>query len=63
MVFKAILQKESPKESLPKVSSEAALRTCSSKHMFLEISRYSQENICVGVIFNNVAGFMACNFI
>ena len=49
MVLKATLQKESPKQSLPKVSSEAAVRRCSSKLVLLEISQYSQENICVGV--------------
>ena len=30
MVLKATLQKESPKQSLPKVSIEAAVRRCSS---------------------------------
>ena len=31
MVLKAAVQKESPKQSLPKVTSEAAVRRCSSK--------------------------------
>ena len=31
MFLKAILQKESPNQSLPKVSSEVGLRRCSSK--------------------------------
>ena len=31
MVLKATLQEESPEQSLPKVSSEAAVRRCSSK--------------------------------
>ena len=31
MVLKATLQKESPKQSLSKVSSEAAAHRCSSK--------------------------------
>ena len=31
MVLKATLQKESSKQSLPKVTSEAAIRRCSSK--------------------------------
>ena len=30
MVLKATLQKESPKQSLPKVTSEGAVPTCSS---------------------------------
>ena len=51
MVLKAVVQKESPKQSLPKVTSEAAVCRCSSKEMFLEISQYSQENICVEVPF------------
>ena len=51
MVLKATLQKESPTQSLPKVTSEAAERRCSSKEVFLEISQYSQENICVGASF------------
>ena len=38
MVLKVILQKESPKQSQPKVSSEAAVRRCSSKQVFSEIS-------------------------
>ena len=44
MVQKATLQKESPKQSLPKVSSEDVHR-CSSKEVFLETPQYSQENI------------------
>ena len=31
MVLKATAQKESPKQSIPKVTSEAAVRRCSSK--------------------------------
>ena len=31
MVLKATVQKESPKQTLPKVNSEAAVRGCSSK--------------------------------
>ena len=49
MVLKAAVQKESPKQSLAKVTSEAAVHRCSSKWMLLEISQYSQENICVEV--------------
>ena len=32
------LQKESPKQSLSKVSSEAAVHICSSEQVFIEIS-------------------------
>ena len=50
MVLKAPLQKESPNQSLPKVSSEAGVRRCSSKmFFFLQTSQYLPENICVGV--------------
>ena len=31
--------------------SEAVVRRCSSKYVFLKISQDSQENICVGVSF------------
>ena len=32
-------------------STEAAVRRCSSKQVFLKISQYSQENTCVGISF------------
>ena len=31
--------------------------------MFFRISQISQENTCVGVLFGNVAGLKACNFV
>ena len=37
MTLKAILQKGRSKEALPKVSSEAAIRRCSSKHLCLSL--------------------------
>ena len=58
MVLKATLQKESPKLSLPQVTSEAAVRKCSSKWVFLEISQYSQENICVVVFLIKVQALL-----
>ena len=33
------------------ISSEAAVRRCSSKEIFLKTLQYSQENVCVGVSF------------
>ena len=33
------------------------------KKLFLKISQYLQENICVKVSFNQVAGLQACIFI
>ena len=42
--------------------SEAVARWCSVKKVFLEISQNLQENTCVRVFFNKVAG-LACNFI
>ena len=53
MVLKATLQKEISKESLPKVTSERAVR-CSSNMVFLETSQYSQKNICAGVTFQGI---------
>ena len=35
---------------------EPVLRRCSSKMMFLKLLQYSQENACVRVFFNKVAG-------
>ena len=37
MLLKATVQKETPKQSLPKVTSEAAVRRCSSNQVLLEI--------------------------
>ena len=37
-------------------SSEEVSWRCSVKKVFLKISQYSQENTCVGVSFNKVAG-------
>ena len=56
MVLKAIFHKESPKQSLPQVTSEATVRSCSSKQLFLEISQYSLENNCVESQLNENAG-------
>ena len=41
--------------------TEAAVWKCSVKKVFQEISQNSQENTCVRVFFNKVAG--TCNFI
>ena len=53
--------------SQKKVSSfaatEAAVRKCSSKLVFLKTLQYSLESTCVGVSFNKVAGLNACNFL
>ena len=51
MVLKVTVQKESPIQLLPKITSEAAVHRCSSKQVFLEILLYSQEKICDGVSF------------
>ena len=47
MVLKAAVQKESPKQSLPKVTSEAAIRRCSSKQVFFEIFRNTHRKTFV----------------
>ena len=45
------------------ILTEAVVRRCSVKKMFLKISQNSQENTCAWVsFFNKVAG-LACNFI
>ena len=49
------VQKESPKQSLFKVTSQAAVRRCSSKKVFLKISQYSQETSVLVSLFNEVA--------
>ena len=41
---------------------EAVVQRCSVKKLFLEISQNLQENTCVRVFFNKVAG-LVCNFI
>ena len=33
---------------------KAVIRRCSSKKVFLKISQISQQNVCVGVFFNQV---------
>ena len=53
MVFKETLQKESLKQSLPKVSSEAAVRRGSSKLVFPNIHR---KTSALESLFNKVAG-------
>ena len=45
IIIKATLQKESSKQSLPKVSSEAAICRCSSKQMFLTVS-FAGKHFC-----------------
>ena len=37
-------------------ATEAAVRRCSLKLVFLKVSQCSQENTCVGIFFNKVAG-------
>ena len=36
--------------------TEAGIHSCFSRKLFLKILQYSQENSCVGVSFNKVAG-------
>ena len=48
--------------SYKKLPSEAAVRICSSKKLFLKISQYLQKNTCVEVSFNKVAGLKTCSF-
>ena len=41
----------------------AVVRTCSSKEVFLKISKISKENSCVEIFLNKVTGLQSCNFI
>ena len=50
MVFKATFQKESPKQSLPKVSSAAAVHRCSSKQVLLKFSNIHRKTSGVTLI-------------
>ena len=59
MVLKATVQKKSPKQLLPKVTSEAAVCRCSSKYVFLEISQYRQKTSVLESLFSKVAGLTA----
>ena len=56
MVLKVTMHKESPKQSFPKVTSEAAVRRCSSKCSYRKTSLSES-------LFNKVAGLTASNFI
>ena len=64
MVVNATAQKWSPKQSIPKISSEAAVHRCSSKLVFLKIFRNTHKKTPVlGSLFNKLASLQACNFI
>ena len=56
MFLKATLQKESPNQSLPKVSSEAAVRKCSSKLFFRNFPMFS--GTALESLFNKVTGLL-----
>ena len=43
MVLKATLQKERPKQSLPKVTSEAAVHRCSSTNVLWPITLFKRD--------------------
>ena len=63
MVLKVTVQKESLEQSLFKDTSEAAVRRCSSKQMFLEISHIHKKASVLDSMFNKVAGLTVCNII
>ena len=56
MVLKATLQKESPNQSFPKVSSEAAVRRCSSKLVFYKFPKIYRKTSVLESLFNKGAG-------
>ena len=43
--------------------SEAAVRRCSSKYVFLKVSQISQENTIIGVSFYKTCRLKVCNFV
>ena len=49
--FETDRPEKNPKEPLRTVTSEVAVRRCSLKKVFLEISQHPQENNCVRVSF------------
>ena len=57
MLLKATVQKQSYKQSLPKVSSETAVSRYSLKYLFFKISQYLQEKTHVGVSSINLQAF------
>ena len=44
-------------------SYRSSHQSCYLKKLFLKISQYSHENICVGSLFNKITGLQGCNFI
>ena len=52
------LQKESPNQSLLKVSSEAGVRRCSSKWVFLKFPNIYRETSVLESLFNKVTGLL-----
>ena len=51
------------REMFSDLISRNSRREVFCKKVFLKISQYSQENTCVGVSVNKVAGRKTCNFI
>ena len=45
------------------MNSNSSHQRCSIKKLLLKILQYSQDNICVGVSFNRVAGLYGCNVV
>ena len=57
MVLKATLWKERPKQSLPKVTSEAAVHRCSSADVLWPITLFKRD-FNTGAFFANIAKFL-----
>ena len=69
--FKCFFQKRASKNIYQKwtftkktmILLEAVAHRCSRKQVLLKNLQYSQENTCIGVLFNKVAGLQASNFL
>ena len=59
--FEPEQKKTCDNESHKKGTTEAVVRRYSSKYLFLKILQISQENTCVEVSFNKVAGLQDSN--
>ena len=57
MVSKATVKKESPKQSLTKITLEAAVRRCSSKQVLLETTTLFKRDFKTGVFLRTLQNF------
>ena len=63
MVLKATAQKESPKQSHPKVTSEAVMQMFFKIGDLKNFAIFTGKRLCWSLLFNKVSGLTNCNFI